>query len=278
MLQGTFLQEPKEGKWFPTRKIRRNLYAPSDKNSIYHILSYLYENSALGPNDLPPGSVQSLCVKTLEDRFRQLLTPRRLDNIVLCMQNRENLPATTEVNLAPNGIIVQGFIERRTRPCIFNIIGPPTREEILTSNEDNYYHDTSEPERDSIPDRATPINPSSEPIVNTTEVHLNSQQLNEEDSTDSETDFSAQFQFENLLLRLQEQNIEYVSGDSNSDESNSTASNRNEQTSNEFFDLPPLEVNTPPIHSIMDEIARGFGTSSAVSNSRRRNREVAGAL
>ena len=278
MLQGTFLWEPKEGKWLPTRKIRKNLYSPTDKNSIYHILSYLYQNSALGPNDLPPGSVQSLCVKTLEDRFRQLLTPQRLDNIVSCMQNRENLPASSEVNLAPNGIIVQGFIERRTRPCTFNIIGPPTRDEILTLNENNYYHNTEVSERDSMPGRTTLTNSLSEPTVNTTEVHLNSQQLHEEDSTDSETDSSAQFTFENLLLRLQVQNIENASDDSNSDEPNSNASNRNEETLNEFFDLPPLEVNTPPILSIMDEIARGFGTSSAVSNSRRRNREVAGAL
>ena len=129
-----------------------------------------------------------------------------------------------------------------------------------------------------MPGRTTLTNSLSEPTVNTTEVHLNSQQLYEEDSTDSETDSSAQFTFENLLLRLQVQNIENASDDSNSDEPNSNASNRNEETLNEFFYLPPLEVNTPPILSIMDEIARGFGTSSAVSNSRRRNREVAGAL
>ena len=122
------------------RRTRKNLYVPEGQREIDNILNHLYKVSALGVNDLPTGTVKSLCAVPFERRFYQLLSLTKLDRIVDDIRNSENLPSDSKVNTVPYGIIVQCFTQRANRPHTSNIVGKQCRTILLNSAEKNYYN------------------------------------------------------------------------------------------------------------------------------------------
>ena len=116
------------------RRVKKKLYTPEGKREIDDILNYLYKFSSLGINDLPCGTVKSLCVMPFEKRFYQLLSLTALDRIVDDIRNWENLPQDSKVNVAPYGVIVQCFREGPNRPHTSNIVKKECKCSILKSH------------------------------------------------------------------------------------------------------------------------------------------------
>ena len=126
------------------RRTKKSLYVPERQKEIEKILEHLIKVSALGKNDLPTGTVTSLCVLPFERRFYQRLSLTKLDKIVEEIHNLKSLPTDSKVNTVPYGIIAQCFTQGSNRPHTANSVGKQCKIARLKRAKQNYYNDDRE--------------------------------------------------------------------------------------------------------------------------------------